>query len=72
MITFIIYIGLIYLIGSVVALIYFRCKSYAYLNKEERGEQLTHDVIVSVFWFPVLCEFGVVGIICLVDKMTGR
>ena len=72
MITFIIYIGLIYIIGFVVALIYFRCMSYALLEKEDRSEQLPHDVIVSVFWFPILCEFGVVGIICLMDKMTGK
>lgn len=72
MITFIIYIGLIYLIGFVVSLIYFRCKSYTYLGKEEQNEQLPHDVIVSFFWFPVLCEFGVMGIIYLVDKMTGK
>ncbi len=55
-----------------VALIYFRCMSYALLEKEDRSEQLPHDVIVSVFWFPILCEFGVVGIICLMDKMTGK
>ncbi len=72
MITFIIYIGLIYIIGSVVALIYFRCKSYVHLDKEDRSEQLPHDVIVSVFWFAILCEFGVVGISCLVDKMTDK
>ena len=72
MITFIIYIGLIYIIGLVVALIYFRCKSYTHLEKDERVEQLPHDVIVSVFWFPVLCEFGIVGIIYLVDKMTSK
>lgn len=72
MITFIIYIGLIYIIGFVVALIYFRCKSYAHLEKEDRGEQLPHDVIVSVFWFAILCEFSIVGIICLVDKMTSK
>lgn len=72
MITFIIYIGLIYLIVFVVTLIYFRCKSYAHLEKEERIEQLPHDVIVSVLWLPILCEFGILGIICLVDKMTGK
>ena len=72
MITFIIYIGLIYLIGFVMALTYFRYKSYTYLEKEERTEQLSHDVILSVFWFAVLCEFGIVGIIYLLDKITGK
>ena len=62
-----------YIIGILIALAYCRWVSYSTLkDKEERNEQLFFDLIVSAGWLPLLCIFGSLGIVHLINKVRSK
>ncbi len=51
-------------IVSVIAVLLYRTviASYAFEHKDDRKEQLYHDVIISIIWLPALCIYGTLGL----------
>lgn len=59
------------IIAVVILLIRRLMTSYAFEGKDDRREQLYHDVTISIFGIPIFCLWCVLGVCELVKHILG-